>query len=290
MNVKQLLLAKTGTSLSSSAYHHHSSKTTASNPHNAFQSSFLGKPSADVETLQGEAELLLSFANIARCEITDHPSALDESRHRGREASTFRLPMLPFLSDPSASDSSEATSMEVSPDLAPRSESIPLPRFKPLPAPTRLRTVSFDAHHYVPLDECRSRTPSPAIEDAKTPIVSPEARRPMVRSTRQSHRARRQATAKATTSSSHHHNNDEDDDMEEVVEESSSFSDDDEVEHQHPHTTTKVILDKKPVSPNPSGRSFQAKPRPGVATTTIHRRKFSWKNYPEVRVRSPLVA
>jgi hypothetical protein len=277
MNVKQLLMAKTG-SLSGS-YHNNFSKSEV-NGQSFLTSTSAAKPAvaeADVvarTALQGEAELLLSFANIARCEITDHPSALDESSHH-------HLPMLPNLLESSSSEESEATSMMVvSPVLLPRSELIPLPHFKPLPAPSRLRTVSFDTAHYVlPLGDCgRSRTPSPIDdEEAKTPIVSPEIRRPMVRSTRQSRRACRKAAKK--TSSYHH-----DEAMGEMEESSSFTDDDDEVEHHHHTITTKVIPNKKLRLSVTSvgGRSFQTKPPSGVAITTIHRRKFSWKNYPEV--------
>jgi hypothetical protein len=268
-------LAKTG-SLSGS-YHNNFSKTEV-NVQSFLASSTRpsSKPVAEADvartTLRGEAELLLSFANIARCEFTDHPSALDESSHHD-------LPMLPNLLESSSSDSSEGSAV-VSPDLLPRSESIRLPHFKPLPAPSRLRTVSIDTAHYVSLGDCagRPRTPSPMDDEAKTPIVSPEIRRPMVRSTRQSRRACRKAAA-AKTFSYHH------DEAMKEMEESSSFSDDDdEVEEHHTTTTTKVIPNKKlrlSVTGG-GGRSFQTKPPSGVAITTIHRRKFSWKNYPEV--------
>lgn len=240
MNVKQLLLAKTGSpspsaKLDGFAAHHE---------HYPSSHSCANKP--EKESLMGEAELLLSFANIARCEITDHPRALD-----GFKRSKLHLPLLPSLVDSSSSCTIEEQVQDAT-NLAPRGEAI-LSTFKPLPPPNRLRAVSFDTHSDG--KQFRSRTPSPSQHTqscTRTPmIVSPDNRRPLIHSTRQSHRARRQTKIYRDSAGS---------DSSEEVEEDTIVA---------------------PVKKQSGGR-LQVKPPSGVEVITIHRRKFSWKNYPEV--------
>lgn len=208
--------------------------------------SSIGRSSRTWNSIKDQAELLLSISDIAKSEITAYPLALED------------IPP-PF---PSLGEVEEPVARSLAPRVEPlRNIMFPTLRSATMQPPPRLRSVSLDVstknverneESTCSIDQRQHRgsTSSPTPKLTVTPIVSPTRtppRRTHFRSTRLSQKARRER--------SNH--------------KESSF-DQDELEDEEPDTTTPK-------------EKLQDKPPKGVPITKIRRRKFSWKNYPEVR-------
>lgn len=253
-------------------------------------------------TLRDEAKLLLSIADIAKCEIAVCPFALlseDDSYSSGRSSRSVCCPTFPVLhkgGDHNRGDTETSTATDSF--LAPRLESLRgllhssiMSDFKPLPG--RLRAVSIDTPSLFLLDRLQKN------EDMPSPLAAPptlasvlieSSFAPLEKAGRLRHSSR--SGSKRTTPTSMSHTSAVPRSMLSHKARRERFL---EVKQKTCHTrpatsasSSPMTVSSIPVTPPParksSSKSLQGKPGEGVPTKKIFRRKFSWKNYPEVRI------
>ena len=213
--------------------------------------------SEQLRSIEDQAELLLSISDIARSEITAFPKALQDNN----------IPPFPAFGG-------ESSTIAVA-NLTPRTEGIRDLLFPSLQqhadsgiaSSKRLRSVSIDVspkkhRRRAVLNNAPHRATTPPAAAASldtTPIVSPSRTpRPcQFRSARLSLKARRNQQATSAQ--------DEDDD---TLQSNCQLDNNNKTE-----TDTNTGGTKSPL---------QAKPPKGIPIVKIRRRKFSWKNYPEL--------
>lgn len=199
------------------------------------------------ESVQDEAALLLSISHIAESEIKS--SGFKNAWNEGRR---FPVPTLPLFS----SNVGEKTILPLRFRSSHDDTGKELTR-TPTLIFNRIRSVSMDEHCTVPttspLSLLRGCTPSPSNVEADTseymPIVSPtQAGRPRVnRNVRSSSRTKEEKCKKDQGS-----------------------------------TTSLVDFVASPLKSTSGALPLQGASPEDVPITQIHRRKFSWKSYPEV--------
>lgn len=237
-------------------------------------------------SLHDQANLLLSIANIAHSEILQCPSALsDNDDDQERHVSSFpSFPKSLEGDDDWTKELSQKTSV-----LIPRTESLRRAismGFPSVSAATRLRSVSFDSPSpKIALVQDHSPLPLPPapllpeVEDLmlKRGVHKKATHKHYKRGTLSKHVGRKKSRLSESPRKT---------DGPTKIPKPAVVS---------PRTSLSMVKDdleslsmEPPLLPS-SKSVLQSPPAPGVTIKKIFRRKFSWKNYPEVRARCSIM-
>jgi len=230
-------------------------------PSNLFASMGSVNDSLQTSAVRDEAALLLSIADIAQTELTVCPSALSDP-----QGTTLRtgFPNFPALGEQRKSKPMLSTPRLQSPRglLNHRANAMGTTSAESSSSSSRIRAVSLDSPALLALHARRTPSPlasPPALLSAApiTPTTPVKGRTTTIRSARLSLKTRHNHVVYSKKAN---HNK--------VVLESMSLEED--ATASSPSTSTK-------------SKPLQGQVPKGVSITKIMRRKFSWKNYPEVR-------